>query len=98
MKHYKDKECERQQQVRNKMTERLKADNYLHVPIIPSVNDELLLKNYKVKQKGIESSWHEMIADQSKYVIIDPKTLMTPTITKYPELREYLSIRYWAHK
>ena len=80
------------------MTERSKAENYLHVHVIPSENDELLLKNYKVTQKGMESSWREMIADQSKYVIIDPKTLMTPTIIKYPELHEYLSIRYWAHK
>ncbi|MDE7421429.1 MAG: hypothetical protein K2N35_14620 [Muribaculaceae bacterium] len=84
--------------VRNKMTERLRADNYLHVHVIPSENDDLLLKKYKVTQKGMESSWREMIADQSKYVIIDPKTLMTPTVSNYSELHEYLGIRYWAHK
>lgn len=82
--------------VENKGKERLQADNYLHVHVIPSENDELLLKKYKVSEKGMEESWREMLSDQSKYVIIDPKTLMSPTASKYPELHEYLRTRYWA--
>lgn len=81
--------------VRNKENERLKADNYLHVHVIPSENDELLWKEYKVSRKGMEESWRDMLIDQSKYVIIDPKTLMSPTASKYPELHEYLGSRYW---
>lgn len=81
--------------VRSKNSERLKADNFLHIHVIPSENDELLQKKYKVSGKGMEESWREMLIDQSKYVIIDPKTLMLPTATKYPELNEYLRTRYW---
>lgn len=81
--------------VRSKNSERLKADNFLHIHVIPSENDELLQKKYKVSGKGMEESWREMLIDQRKYVIIDPKTLMLPTATKYPELNEYLRTRYW---
>lgn len=81
--------------VRSKNSERLKADNFLHIHVIPSENDELLQKKYKVSGKGMEESWRKMLIDQSKYVIIDPKTLMLPTATKYPELNEYLRTRYW---
>lgn len=82
--------------VRCKDAERIKADNYLHVHVIPSENDELLHKKYKVSEKGMEESWREMLIDQSKYVIIDSKTLMSPTASKYPELHVYLNTRYWA--
>lgn len=82
--------------VRNKKTERLKADNYLHVHVIPSENDELLRKKYKVSKKGMESSWRDMLTDQSKYVIIDPQSLLSPTASKYPELHDYLYTRYWT--
>ena len=81
--------------VRNKENERLKVDNYLHVHVIPSENDELLWKEYKVSRKGMEDSWRDMLIDQSTYVIIDPKTLMSPTAPKYPKLHEYLGSRYW---
>ncbi len=81
--------------VRNKNTERLKADNFLHIHVIPAENAELLQKEYKVSGKGMEESWREMLIDQSKYMIIDPKHLMQPTATKYPELHEYLYTRYY---
>ena len=84
--------------IRSKETERLQASNYLHVHVIPLDNDELLRKKYKVTEKVMESSWREMIADQSKYIVIDPKSLMTATVSNYSELHEYLGIRYWTHK
>lgn len=56
-----------EQMVSNKNEERIKADNYLHIHIIPDENDELLLKRYKVSGKGMEESWREMLSDQSKY-------------------------------
>lgn len=83
--------------VRSKNTERLKADNFLHVHVIPSENDELLQKKYKVSGNGMEDSWRDMLIDQNKYVIIDPKILMAPTASKYPKLHEYLSNRYWSN-
>lgn len=84
--------------VLNKDSERLKADNYLHVHVIPSENDELLLKKYKVSGEEMEKSWRKMLTDQSKYVIIDPENLLAPIASQYPALIDYLSTRYWNKK
>ena len=81
--------------IKNKADERLKADDFLHIHVIPSENDELLKKNYKVSGKGMEESWREMITDQEKYIIVDPQKLLQPVCCKYPELAEYLKLRYW---
>ncbi len=81
--------------VAHKDSERLAADNYLHIHVIPSENDELLQKKYKVSDETMEKSWRGRLADQSKYVIVSPETLLAPVATAYPELTEYLSARYW---
>ena len=73
----------------------LKADDYLHVHVIPEANNDLLNKTYKVSGKKMEETWRSMLADQSKYVIIDPQTLMMPILNLYPELTDYLRLRYW---
>lgn len=83
--------------VRNKSMERLKAENYLHIHVIPSENDELLLKKYKVSHKDMESSWRDMLIDQSKYIIISPEKLLSVIPAKYSELLDYLRTRYWNH-
>lgn len=82
--------------VAHKESERLSANDYLHVHVIPSENDELLLKTYKVSGIGMEQSWRNMLSDQSKYIIIDPKDLLAPIASKFPNLTDYLSIRYWS--
>lgn len=46
-----------EQMVSHKNQERIKADNYLHIHVIPNENDELLYKKYKVSEKGMEESW-----------------------------------------
>ncbi|ROT18094.1 hypothetical protein EEL51_10865 [Muribaculaceae bacterium Isolate-110 (HZI)] len=84
--------------VAHKDSERLAADNYLHIHVIPSENDELLQKKYKVSDDTMEKSWRGMLANQSKYVIISPETLLAPVSTSYPELTQYLSARYWNNK
>ena len=81
--------------IKNKDDERLKADDFLHIHVIPSENDELLKKNYKVSGKSMEDSWREMITDQEKYIIVDPEKLLEPICGKYPELAEYLKLKYW---
>ncbi len=81
--------------IANPNTEELKASDYLHIHVIPAENDELLLKKYKVSADTMENSWREMLTDQSKYVIVDPKELLSPVSDKYPQLTEYLSTRYW---
>jgi len=78
-----------------KEQESIKADNYLHIHVIPSENDELLKKTYKVSGKDMETSWRSMLYDQNKYVIVDPQHLLSPIENKYPELYDYLKNRYW---
>lgn len=84
--------------ITHKESERLAADNYLHIHVIPSENDELLQKKYKVSGDTMEKSWRCMLADQSKYVIVSPEKLLAPVTSSYPELIDYLSIRYWNNK
>lgn len=84
--------------IASKDSERLAADNYLHIHVIPSENDELLQKKYKVSGVTMEQSWRGMLADQGKYIIVSPESLLAPVATSYPELIDYLSIRYWNNK
>lgn len=84
--------------VENRATERLAADNYLHIHVVPVENNELLNKKYNVSGEGMEKSWRGMLTDKSKYIIIDPEKLLAPIAGKYPTLTDYLSMRYWCNK
>ncbi len=75
--------------------EPLKADNYLHIHIIPQENSDLLDKRYKVTGEGMEKSWRACIEDQSKYVIVSPAQFLSPLESEHKELTEYLRERYW---
>lgn len=81
--------------VKNCGKERLKAEDYLHIHVVPSDNKALLERCYRVSGRGMESTWRSMLNDQSKYVIVDPKSLFTPIAERYPELASYLAKRYW---
>ena len=56
--------------------EKLKADNYMHIHVIPSANKDLLDKKYSVSGMGMEDTWRSMLNDQSKYIIVDPQKLL----------------------
>lgn len=84
-----------EQMVANKAYENIKADNFLHLHIVPNKNIDLLNKIYKKSGKQMEETWRDMIKDQSKYVLIDPKIFMTPIKESYPELWQYLEQRYF---
>ena len=75
--------------------EKLKADNYMHIHVIPSANKDLLDKKYSVSGMGMEETWRSMLTNQSKYIIVDPQKLLEPIKDKYPELASYLKKRYW---
>ena len=75
--------------------EKLKADNYMHIHVIPSANKDLLDKKYSVSGMGMEETWRSMLTNQSKYIIVDPQKLLEPIKAKYPELVSYLKKRYW---
>ena len=75
--------------------EKFKADNYMHIHVIPSANKDLLDKKYSVSGMGMEETWRSMLTNQSKYIIVDPQKLLEPIKDKYPELVSYLKKRYW---
>ena len=81
--------------IRHRDEEILKADDYLHIHVIPSANEDLLNKQYNVADAPMKAMWHKMLNDPTKYVIIDPKKLFAPIVDSYPELSQYLEKRYW---
>jgi len=84
-----------EQMIKNKNSETLKADNYIHVHIIPPENKDLLNKTYKCSGSNMEETWRKYLKDQSKYLIISPDKLLNGLdINKYNGLLKYLKIRY----
>lgn len=84
-----------EQMIKNKSTEDIKADHFLHIHIIPKADTDLLEKKYRPSGLNMEETWRACINDQSKYVIVDPKDFMLPIKDTHPELWEYLSKRYF---
>jgi hypothetical protein len=85
-----------EQMVQHKNNERIKADDYIHVHIIPNENNELLKINYRVTGKNMEDSWRENLKEQKKYQIITPTHLLENIDKdKYKDLIEYIKTRYW---
>ena len=81
--------------VKNSSIERLKAEDYLHIHVIPQGNAELLNRPFAVSGKTMEETWRSMLNDQTKYVIVDPSDLMKPIAPMYPDLITYLQERYF---
>lgn len=86
-----------EQMLANKETERVKADHFMHIHIIPKADVDLLDKKYRLSGKGMEETWRSMITDQSKYIIVDPKDFLSPIQDSYPELWVYLNKRYYEN-
>ncbi len=87
-----------EQMVANKEKETLKADNYLHIHVIPSGNKDLLKKEYKCSGFDMETTWKKHLIDKEKYVIISPKDfLVNLNKEKYTDLYNYLNERYWKN-
>jgi hypothetical protein len=86
------------QMTKNKANE-LKADDWLHLDIIPENNLNL---RYQVPapdmlQSGIEEAWKSQLKEPNKYNVITPQKLLKPIIfeAKYRSLVNYLNYRYW---
>ena len=85
-----------EQIIKNKEKETIKADNFLHLHIIPSENKDLLEKKYKCSGFNMETTWKNHLIDKNKYIIISPQNFLKNIDTdKYSELYKYLTIRYW---
>lgn len=83
-----------QQMVNHKAEERIQADNYMHLHIIPTENEALLQKTYPVSGLKMEKTWRAMLSDQSKYIVLDPKDFLAPVTAYYSALAAYLAARY----
>ena len=81
--------------IKHQNTETLKADDYMHIHVIPSANKDLLEKKYSVSSMSMEETWRSMLHDQGKYIIVSPENLLAPVAEKYSELVSYLKKRYW---
>ena len=85
-----------EQMIANKAIETVKADDYIHIHVIPSENIELLNKEYPCSGNIMESTWRSCLKDQSKYHIISPRDLFSPiSSNQYQALTQYLEKRYW---
>jgi hypothetical protein len=85
-----------EQMIEHKNEERIKADDYIHIHIIPKENVELLNKKYKCSNKTMEETWRENLEIQEKYKIITPQNLLQNIDkNKYCHLIQYLTQRYW---
>ncbi len=85
-----------EQMVVNREKETIKADNYLHIHVIPSDNADLLEKKYKCSGENMKSTWTSHLIDKDKYVIISPKDFLSNLDSaKYKDLISYLNERYW---
>ena len=85
-----------EQMIEHKNTETIKADDYIHIHVIPSGNKELLNIKYKCSGKEMEETWRAFLEEQSKYVFINPKELLAPVNKiKDSDLIGYLEKRYW---
>ncbi|HBZ42419.1 MAG TPA: hypothetical protein DEO50_11195 [Erysipelotrichaceae bacterium] len=85
-----------EQMISNKATETVKADDYIHIRVIPSANNELLKKVYPCSNNDMEGTWRSCLKDQSKYHIVSPRDLFSPiSSNQYRALAQYLEMRYW---
>jgi len=85
-----------EQMIKNNKDEIIKADNFIHVHIIPKENKELLDIKYKATGKNMKDSWVQNLKNEEIYKIITPMDLINGiNKTKYTNLAQYLEKRYW---
>lgn len=84
-----------EQMILNKEKEIIKADNYIHLHVIPEENKDLLEKIYPCSGLNMETTWRAHLHNQDKYMIISPKDLLSKIrIFNEKDQFSYLSTRY----
>lgn len=85
-----------EQMIAHKDSETVKADDYIHLHIIPEGNHQLLRKNYKCSGKSMEETWRQCLKNQNKYRRLSPQCLLAPIDSrKHKGMFDYLQARYW---
>ena len=86
-----------EQMVNFKDEEVIKADDYIHIHVVPKGNKELLYKKYSCSEgKDMLTTWKSQLKDPRKYVLIDPAEFFSKlSCEKWKDLICYLKARYW---
>ena len=84
--------CE--QMIKYKKEEKIKADDFIHVHVVPTNNQELR-GYYECSKSDMHSTWVNQLKNPAKYVLISPDTLLANLPSKYNKLKENLAKRYW---
>lgn len=86
-----------EQMVKHKDNEVIKADDYIHVHVVPRGNNELLQKKYPCSGgKDMLTTWKEQLKNPNKYVLISPAELFSRlSCDDWKELIYTLKKRYW---
>ena len=87
-----------EQMVLHRSQERRSAEDFLHVHVIPSGNDELLAKRDPATGLTMPEQWRGLLRDPAKYRVMDPQELLRPLKGIYGNaaLLSYLQLRYGA--
>ncbi len=84
------------QGVAHPIAETLRADDFIHVHVVPCGNGELLRRPFACSGKTLETTWRAQLSDQSKYWLVCPEFLLSQINgKKYGEVFRYLQARYW---
>jgi hypothetical protein len=85
-----------EQVIAHKEQELIKADDFIHVHVMPKENEQLLYRKYKYSERGLEDTWRSQISNQKKYKWATPEEIahLISQSSKYAELVEYLNVRY----
>lgn len=85
-----------EQMKNHKEDEDIKADDYIHVHVVPRGNKELLQKKYKRSNKDMLTTWNSCLKNPDKYVLISPAEFFSKlSCEKWKDLICYLKARYW---
>ena len=65
-----------EQIIENKYSEKIGADDFLHIVVIPNKNKSLLSSVYKLSNMNLENTWRNILNDNSKFMITDNKKII----------------------
>ena len=84
-----------EQMIRYRDSESIKADDYIHVHVVPEGNKQLLDKRYKCSGMNMKETWEKQLKNHMKYLLISPNSLLSALSDEFKELKEALDRRYW---
>ena len=87
-----------EQMIAHKIDEKMQAEDFLHIHVVPGGNADLLEKQYRYAEvQGMEAAWKSCLNDPAKYIRVDPVEIVRTIeeTCRYNELAAYLKTRYY---